>query len=73
MTEDLLQSFKARYSFPLDDFQLRAIDAIHAGNSVIVLTGHAFYAPSDFASGDGFFKSVLKNGLHASELGSAAS
>lgn len=44
-----------------------------SGNSVIVLTGHAFYTPSDFASGDGFFKSVVKNGLHASELGSAAS
>jgi len=44
-----------------------------AGNAVIVLTGHAFYDPTDFFSGDGFFKSVLKCGLHASELGSAAS
>jgi superfamily II RNA helicase len=36
VTEDLLQSFKARYPFPLDDFQLHAIHAIKAGNSVIV-------------------------------------
>jgi superfamily II RNA helicase len=33
---DLLESFKARYPFPLDDFQLRAVDAIRDGNSVIV-------------------------------------
>jgi superfamily II RNA helicase len=33
---DLLESFEARYSFPLDDFQLRAIRAIRAGRSVIV-------------------------------------
>src|SRR5262245_4482058 len=36
VTEDLLESFKARYAFPLDDFQLRAIDAAAAGKSVIV-------------------------------------
>jgi superfamily II RNA helicase len=36
VTEHLLQSFKARYPFPLDDFQLRAIDAIREGKSVIV-------------------------------------
>ena len=36
MTEDLLGSFIARYAFPLDDFQLRAISAIRDGNSVIV-------------------------------------
>src|SRR5215813_1679407 len=36
MIEDLLESFKARYAFPLDGFQLRAIDAIRHGNSVIV-------------------------------------
>ena len=41
-----------------------------AGNSVIILTGHAWYDPDDF---DGFFKSVNVNGLHASQLGSAAS
>src|SRR5215813_13325208 len=36
VTDDLLESFEARYSFPLDDFQLRAIAAIRAGQSVIV-------------------------------------
>ncbi len=36
MTDVLLESFKARYSFPLDDFQLRAIEAILDGKSVIV-------------------------------------
>jgi superfamily II RNA helicase len=36
LTEDLLQSFRARYPFPLDDFQLRAIAAIREGKSVIV-------------------------------------
>jgi hypothetical protein len=41
-----------------------------AGNAVIVLTGHAFYDPDEF---DGFFSSVIKNSLHASDLGSAAS
>jgi hypothetical protein len=40
------------------------------GNAVIVLTGHAFYDPDEF---DGFFSSVIKNSLHASDLGSAAS
>ena len=40
------------------------------GNAVIVLTGHAWYDPGTFA---GFFKSTIKNGLHASQLGSAAS
>jgi superfamily II RNA helicase len=32
----LLSTFKARYAFPLDDFQLRAIEAIDARRSVIV-------------------------------------
>ncbi len=36
MTKHLVESFKARYPFPLDDFQLRAIDEIDAGRSVIV-------------------------------------
>jgi superfamily II RNA helicase len=36
VAESLLQSFKARYRFPLDDFQLRAIAAILDGKSVIV-------------------------------------
>ncbi len=36
MTDALLESFKARYPFPLDDFQLRAIEAILRGKSVIV-------------------------------------
>ncbi|HEX9125722.1 MAG TPA: DEAD/DEAH box helicase [Methylomirabilota bacterium] len=36
MTDDLLESFKARYSFALDPFQLDAIRAIQAGKSVIV-------------------------------------
>ena len=36
MAEELLQSFEARYPFPLDDFQLRAISAILDGKSVIV-------------------------------------
>ncbi|HWO04541.1 MAG TPA: DEAD/DEAH box helicase, partial [Methylomirabilota bacterium] len=36
MAEELLQSFKARYPFSLDDFQLRAISAILDGKSVIV-------------------------------------
>ena len=31
MTDGLLESFKARYSFPLDPFQLRAIEAIQDG------------------------------------------
>ena len=36
MSADLLSTFKARYAFPLDDFQLRAIEAIDARQSVIV-------------------------------------
>ena len=36
MTDDLLESFKARYSFALDPFQLEAIRAIQDGKSVIV-------------------------------------
>jgi len=36
VAEELLQSFEARYPFPLDDFQLRAISAILDGKSVIV-------------------------------------
>lgn len=41
-----------------------------SGNAIIVLTGHAWYDPGTFA---GFFKSTIKNGLHAANLGSAAS
>jgi superfamily II RNA helicase len=33
---ELLEQFRARYPFPLDDFQLEAIQAIAAGQSVIV-------------------------------------
>src|SRR5438034_4412895 len=33
---ELLEQFRARYPFPLDDFQLEAIRAIEAGHSVIV-------------------------------------
>ena len=33
---ELLEQFRARYAFPLDDFQLEAIRAIEAGQSVIV-------------------------------------
>jgi len=33
---ELLEEFRARYPFPLDDFQLEAIQAIAAGQSVIV-------------------------------------
>ena len=36
MSNDLLESFKARYAFPLDPFQLDAIRAIQDGKSVIV-------------------------------------
>jgi superfamily II RNA helicase len=36
VADELLESFKARYAFPLDDFQLRAISAILDGKSVIV-------------------------------------
>jgi superfamily II RNA helicase len=36
VTDDLLESFKARYSFALDPFQLEAIRAIQDGKSVIV-------------------------------------
>ena len=36
MVDDLLESFKARYSFPLDPFQLDAIRAIQDDKSVIV-------------------------------------
>ena len=36
VAEQLLETFKARYRFPLDDFQLRAIAAILDGKSVIV-------------------------------------
>jgi len=36
VTDDLLESFKARYPFPLDPFQLDAIRAIQDGKSVIV-------------------------------------
>jgi superfamily II RNA helicase len=34
--QDLLESFTARYQFPLDDFQVRAIRAVLDGKSVIV-------------------------------------
>src|SRR6185295_19061425 len=33
---ELLERFRSRYSFPLDDFQVEAIVAIRAGQSVIV-------------------------------------
>src|SRR5439155_1223111 len=33
---ELLEQFRARYPFPLDDFQLEAIRAIEGGQSVIV-------------------------------------
>jgi superfamily II RNA helicase len=33
---ELLERFRSRYSFPLDDFQVEAIRAIEAGQSVIV-------------------------------------
>src|SRR5919197_279407 len=33
---DVLEQFRARYSFPLDDFQVQACRAIEAGQSVIV-------------------------------------
>jgi ATP-dependent RNA helicase HelY len=36
VTDDLLESFKARYSFALDPFQLESIRAIQDGKSVIV-------------------------------------
>jgi superfamily II RNA helicase len=36
VAEQLLESFRARYTFPLDDFQVRAITAILDGKSVIV-------------------------------------
>jgi superfamily II RNA helicase len=36
VADELLESFKARYAFPLDDFQLRAISALLDGKSVIV-------------------------------------
>lgn len=41
-----------------------------AGNATVVLEAHAFY---DSGSFDGFFKSIIKNSLHAADLGSAAS
>src|SRR5207253_291952 len=34
---ELLERFRSRYPFPLDDFQVEAIRAIEAGQSVIVL------------------------------------
>src|SRR5580765_7399291 len=33
---ELLERFRSRYPFPLDEFQVRAIRAIEAGQSVIV-------------------------------------
>lgn len=45
-------------------------EADSAGNAVVVLTGHAWYDSGTFA---GFFSSVVKNSLHAANLGSAAS
>jgi hypothetical protein len=41
-----------------------------AGNAIVVLEAHAFYDSGTF---DGFFKSTIKNSLHAADLGSAAS
>jgi hypothetical protein len=41
-----------------------------AGNAIVILEGHAFYDSGTF---DGFFKSTIKNSLHAADLGSAAS
>jgi hypothetical protein len=40
------------------------------GNAIVVLEGHAFYDSGTF---DGFFKSTVKNNLHAVDLGSAGS
>jgi hypothetical protein len=40
------------------------------GNAIVVLEGHAFYDSGTF---DGFFKSTVKNSLHAADLGSAGS
>jgi hypothetical protein len=41
-----------------------------ASNAIIVLEGHAWYDAGTFA---GFFKSTVKNNLHAADLGSAGS
>jgi hypothetical protein len=57
----------------LTDAPIRYYTRTHgesAGNATVVLTGHAFY---DSGSFDGFFKSTIKNNLHAADLGSAAS
>jgi len=40
------------------------------GNAIVVLEGHAFYDSGTF---DGFFKTTVKNNLHAADLGSASS
>jgi len=57
----------------LTDMPMRYYTREHgdsAGNAIVVLTGHAFYDSGTF---DGFFKSTVKNNLHAADLGSAAS
>jgi hypothetical protein len=41
-----------------------------AGNAIVILEAHAFYDAGTF---DGFFKSTVKNSLHAADLGSAGS
>ena len=44
--------FAAAYPFPLDDFQLRAIEALHAGESVLVAapTGSGKTVVAEFGS-----------------------
>jgi hypothetical protein len=45
-------------------------EADQAGNAIVVLTARASYDPGTF---DAFFKSTIKNSLHAANLGSAGS
>jgi ATP-dependent RNA helicase HelY len=45
------ETFSARYPFPLDGFQLRAIEALHEGRSVLVAapTGSGKTVVAEFA------------------------
>jgi len=71
-TSLVMASGATPYSWQIDQAMryYTRTEADSAGNAVIVLTAHAFYDGGTF---DGFFKSTVKNTLHAADLGSAAS
>src|SRR2546422_6620468 len=69
---ELLEQFRARYPFPLDDFQLEAIRAIEGGQSVIVSapTGAGKTLVAEFAIHMALAtgKRIARSEEHTSEL-----